>query len=64
MSLTPAAGSVALLEVTRNIYAGETGVARVEKKGILGLIVHIPVQIGMSLATSAQTEEHLRKFFD
>jgi SSS family solute:Na+ symporter len=33
-------------------------------EGILGLIVHIPVLIGMSLATSAQTEEHLRKFFD
>jgi len=31
----------ALLEVTRNIYAGETGVARVSEKGIRGLIAEM-----------------------
>ena len=32
-------------------------------EGIVGLLVHIPVLIGVSLATPAQSDEHLEKFF-
>jgi solute:Na+ symporter, SSS family len=32
-------------------------------EGILGLIVHVPVLVGVSLMTTAQEEEHIRGFF-
>ncbi len=32
-------------------------------EGIVGLLVHVPVLIGVSLATPAQSEEHLDHFF-
>lgn len=33
-------------------------------EGILGLLVHVPVLVGVSLATPAQDAEHVGKFFD
>ena len=32
-------------------------------EGVLGLVVHVPVLIGVSLMTSAQDDAHLRRFF-
>ena len=32
-------------------------------EGILGLLVHVPVLVAVSLATRQQAEEHLQAFF-